>query len=136
MGAFQNKQEYYFENGGIKAVLPYVEGVLDGFCKQYFESGSLQRTIEIQNGKKNGEEVIYSEDEKILDFGSYLEDIPIGIHKKFDNGYLIEEIDYSSKTPYYKQFDEKGVLIFESFNQNEQKVIRKLIDGKWTETIQ
>lgn len=64
-GELQGRQEYYYENGATKAELVFENGLLSHVL-EYHENGKKMREIELRNGKRQGSDISFAEDGRIL----------------------------------------------------------------------
>lgn len=94
MPALQDGVEhYYYENGAIKAEVPYT----DGICKLYYDNGVLKSEIAFEKGKRHGPFCFYSRSGKLLEKGHYHKGFPEGLFQRWDRkGLLIEQVNVSS----------------------------------------
>ena len=84
-----NPRVDYYDNGKIKSVTPYKNGVMDGIAKSYYENG----TLEIET--------------------TYKDDQPEGIARYYDEGGNAKsETTYKNgQRIHRKEYDETGNLI-------------------------
>lgn len=134
------KSERYFQNG-----------LLDGYYKEYDQSGTLILTHLYRDGKmlqdvteteiQSTEKVDYFDDGSIKSSGFYVKDKPIGMHKEYDRegnnirariyndfskmiseGYIDED---GNKTGIWKEYDHVGKLKAKGkYNKNRR-------NGRW-----
>lgn len=96
-GELHGKQEYYFPNGQLSALLPYHFGKLNGNVEFYYQNSVLQRTIAFVEGKRQGREAYFSEDGTQLQEMVYENNKPVGITKTyFPNGQISQETIYDA----------------------------------------
>jgi antitoxin component YwqK of YwqJK toxin-antitoxin module len=96
----------YNENGTIKSEKVYRGGVLDGYAKEFDQSGKLVSSVHYDEGKiiqdKNAdtlnidERVTYYENKKVKSRYYFRNNIPIGIHRDYnEEGKVIKSVIYN-----------------------------------------
>jgi antitoxin component YwqK of YwqJK toxin-antitoxin module len=121
---FRLKKESYYENG-----------LLDGYYKEYDPQGKLVLTLLYRDGKlietvteaeiESIEQKEFYEDGTIKATGSYLQDKPVGIHKKFDrSGEVTVTLIYNDNS----ELVEKGIINNEGYRTGEWETFYP--DGK------
>ena len=106
----ESKKEYFYEEGNLKTVEPYLEGRLHGEVRLFWPNGQLKRLCHFVKGARHGLDQMWSEGGVLLDSGEYEMGKPIGFHRRFGkNGALIEEIEYLDGPRFnLRQWDETG----------------------------
>jgi antitoxin component YwqK of YwqJK toxin-antitoxin module len=117
----------YFDNGRIESEKTYRNDNLQGYEKFYNKSGSLVLKQLYNDGKlvdKGNqdtlnivERIIYDDNKRIVKKGYYREDVPVGIHREYDeNGKVKNAFVY----------DEKGRIVSQGIiNEDGSR------EGKW-----
>ncbi len=117
----------FYEGIKIKSESNYKNGVLHGYYKEYNQNGKLILTLLYQDGKlieevkEDTRDIVIKEERNeqgnIIESGPYLDDIPVGIHKTFDNeGNIIGS----------RIYDDQGSLLSTGIIDREGKK-----EGKW-----
>lgn len=142
----------YYENGNIKDEKIYLNGKLNGYYKLYNEEGKLIEAIKYKSGEldlesKDFETNIeikeeYDENENLIFQGSYKNNIPIGIHRFFNNkGKVIKSTTYDingnkiaeGKVLMNGNEDGEWVYYYENRNKNAVGTYNNgNKTGKWT----
>lgn len=96
----------YHRNGMVKAEMPYKNGVKHGQIRQYYESGGTFKIAHAENGKLNGPNKEYDEQGRLIYFGNYRADYPIGVEVFHDYERKITRRNYYTNEgrPYYYEF--------------------------------
>lgn len=118
----------FYENGNVKEEKNYSNGKLEGYVKRYSQEGKLITAVkytkgivdleadDFQTGIEIKEE--YDQNDNLTFQGSYKKEIPIGVHRYFNNkGEVIES----------KTYNITGNLIAEG-----KVLLNGLKDGNWT----
>lgn len=116
----------FYNNGNIKEEKSYLNGKLHGFFKIYNEEGKLLDAIKYENGEVNlksndietdieiKEE--YDKNENLVYQGSYRKDIPIGIHRYFNNnGKVTKSIIYDI----YGNLIAEGIVLINGIEEGD-----------------
>lgn len=91
----RTKKEYY-ENGNIKAEIPFQNNVIHGIVIQYYDNGDLKSEETYKNGQKNGFSAYFYPNGLLQQEIFYKNNKPNGKEYQFDrNGYLIKEVIHS-----------------------------------------
>ena len=117
----------FYEGIKTKNEATYKNGLLNGYYKEYNTKGMLVLTLLYENGKlvekvnEENKEIVVKEkkDEKgnVIERGPYIDDIPVGIHKTFDEeGNIIDS----------KIYDDEGILLSTGIIDKEGKR-----EGNW-----
>jgi len=75
----------YFENGKIAEILNYKQGKLQGNIKRYSDTGVLLDDLNYENGKRQGIAKFYNIKGKLIYTGSYKNDEKVGKWKYFED---------------------------------------------------
>lgn len=85
----------FYEELKVKSIYNYKNGLLDGYYKEYNELGNLTISILYEKGRlieqvnEKDQEIIVlekkDEEGNLVESGPYRKNIPIGIHKTYDN---------------------------------------------------
>jgi len=70
-GALQNDAIYYFSNGNIKRIIPYVDDEITGEVKEYIKSGEILLKTTYKNGIKHGSNIGFFSKENIAFIEEY-----------------------------------------------------------------
>ena len=65
-GLGHGRWEYFYPNGKLRSESFYIQDIAQGIYKSYFENSQLQTDATFLNGNKNGEELIYDLNGKLL----------------------------------------------------------------------
>lgn len=141
----------FYSNDKIKIEAYYKDGLLNGYYKEYDEKGSLKLTLLYQNGvmvsnvddtKSKAVEVTDTYNNGVVKHvGSYINDMPVGIHKEYKTDGTIDiVIIYNDNSEVVERgiVDDDGKRIggWEAY-YNDGKILSKgnyknnLRDGKW-----
>ncbi len=60
-GLLHGTQRYLTQTGVCLCELPYIQGMFDGALKLFFPDGSLQRQIEMRQGKRHGIDCLWDD---------------------------------------------------------------------------
>ena len=128
-GLKQGVWRTYYENNKIKSELYYKDDVLNGPYKEYDENGLLLTVLNYSNGKvleSNDTADLdveirneYDESGNLIYSGSYHDNIPIGIHRIYDE---------TGKVKTAKLYNDFGNLIGEGIITNEG-----MKEGEWND---
>jgi len=123
----------YFDNGNIKSVIHYKDGVRDGEAKHFSESGNVKQELSYFNGKVNGMVSNYDENGKLREMFSIVDGKRDGSTSYFDSSgtytndvfYTEGKLDIDEKPLTYSKFDEvlSGNEPGDKKNQKTQKKI-------------
>ncbi|HEX2393879.1 MAG TPA: hypothetical protein VHI78_00955, partial [Bacteroidales bacterium] len=126
-GLKQGLWRTYYDNGGIKSEAYYEKDLLTGAYKEYDENGNIKLMLQYAQGALVEEEDTseleidirntFDELGKLVYSGSYRENIPVGIHRMYDN---------SGKVTNAILYDNEGTKIGEGIITNEGKK-----EGDW-----
>lgn len=137
-GCLHSEYAEFHENGKPKIQEFYVDGVREGQCRVWDCFGNLVSDENYTNGHRDSVCKYYQKG-KLSEFITYKNGEPYGLYKKYKNGYVEYDRTYwklgslhgpctlyhSNGKPYititycknqivnYKQFDRKGVLLYE-----------------------
>ncbi len=117
----------FYEGIRFKKETNYKNGLLNGYYKEYDLNGKLILTLLYENGKLLEEvneastniviKEVKNEEGNIIESGPYIDDIPVGIHKNFDNeGNIIDS----------RIYDDNGILLSKGIIDKEGKR-----EGEW-----
>lgn len=111
----ERSRTYFYQDGTLKTLEPYLGGKLHGEIRLYWPNGKMKRKSQFQQGIRHGLDQIWSEEGHLVDEGSYEQGKPIGWHRRWSpNGVLIEEMNYIDASRFnFKQWDELGQLRYE-----------------------
>lgn len=145
----------YYDNGKLKAEIPYKNGKVEGVVKEYYENGNLRIEIPFKDGKQEGISKLYYENgnilgEKLFKNGkvegiakTYSEDGNLSYENPFKNGKLngivksyYEDGDIALEISFVngklqgsvKHYD--GKLIWQANAQNGKIISGKCSNGK------
>jgi antitoxin component YwqK of YwqJK toxin-antitoxin module len=120
-GLKQGVWREYFDNDNIRTEENYKNGVLNGYYREYNQAGKMMVSKFYENGKlieNNSEEEIIAEVKNQYDSlgnlvtsGSYLNNIPVGTHRKYSadkTKVKIEEYNNSGQVVSAGVTDDKG----------------------------
>ncbi|MFA8433133.1 MAG: toxin-antitoxin system YwqK family antitoxin [Marinifilaceae bacterium] len=105
--------KYYYENGGLKSVVNYENGVKVGVSHTYYPSGEKQYEIPYKNGMKDGIVKWFYKEGSLYRETSYEKGVKNGLQKFYwGNGVLKAEILYRNNMPAkgLKEYSNKGFL--------------------------
>ena len=89
----EDLHKYFYEDGQIKTVEPYLQGKLHGEALLYWPNGHLKRKSHFFLGKGHGVDQVWNEEGVLVDEGSYDQGKAIGVHRRWSvGGVLIEEL--------------------------------------------
>jgi uncharacterized protein len=151
VGEKQGVWQEFYDGYRLKKESYFINGLLDGYYKEYDDNGKLTLTLLYRQGKlvesfheqevEFIEKIDFFEDGSIKKSGSYINDKPVGIHKVFDrsgeviitsiyndNNELIEEgkIDKTgSREGDWKEYFADGNVKAEGNYKNNKK------EGSW-----
>ncbi len=110
------KRTYYYEDGTLKTVEPYLNGKLHGKVLLYWKNGMLKRHILFQNGVRHGFDQMWNKAGKLLDEGRYEMGKPVETHRRFGKkGKLLEAIEYlDDKRFNLREWDDAGAIRLEA----------------------
>lgn len=84
---------YYYPDGKIKTVQPFLSDQLHGTVLLYWPNGSLKRKTEFSQGKRMGWDRIWNEWGQLIDEGEYETGAPVNTHSRWsEKGVLIEKV--------------------------------------------
>ena len=125
-GLKQGTWKFFYPSDKLHIEGYYVDNVLDGLYKEYDENGNLITTLRYKNGSlvqdtaefKSNIKIQnkFNEDGDLVYSGAYNGNVPVGIHRIFENGEVKEAIVYN----------DNGIVI--SKGVIDEQGIRK---GKW-----
>jgi antitoxin component YwqK of YwqJK toxin-antitoxin module len=147
-GKLNGTQKNYFNNGQLRKISEYRDGLLEGGqityneigLKEseiyfragkkhgkwiyYFDSGKIAREETWKDGKKNGDFVSYNELGKVLSAEKFTADMPIGLHQSFyADGKLNYSCSYTNKGQKIEEYviDQYGIKkqLFPPINDKE-----------------
>lgn len=111
-GVKQGVWREYFDNDNIKTEENYKNGLLNGYAREYTQAGKMISSKFYENGKlieTGGDQEIIAEVKNeydslgnLLKSGSYLNNIPVGTHRKYQPGKPIVEV---------KEFNNSGQVV-------------------------
>ncbi len=91
------KVTYTPDDGTIKKVTPYVNGVIEGLEKEVYPNGQLQTVTPYKTGKKEGKVIGYDEEGKIETTSFYVGGKLEGEMEAFEeNGLLVAKFTYKN----------------------------------------
>lgn len=106
--------KYYFENGKLSGTEVYDDnGVLNGMSTDYYESGGLKEKLPYVNDKANGEFERYYESGKLEVKGYFKDDLKEGkFISYYENGHTSLETEFKKgvRIGNYKAWNENGNL--------------------------
>ncbi|MDD4646205.1 MAG: hypothetical protein PHY99_09490 [Bacteroidales bacterium] len=121
-GLKQGVWREYFDNDNIRIEENYKNGVLNGYYREYNQSGKLLTSIFYENGKpvesNSDDEIIaeiknqYDSQGNLIASGSFIKDMPVGTHRKYSDDkskVKIEEYNNSGQVISAGVTDDKGV---------------------------
>lgn len=118
----------YSKNGKLKKDYNYLNGELNGICKNFYDDGITIKSQETwKAGKKNGTAFRNSEDGKKEFEGAFINDLPNGAIKSYyKNGNINELTTYLNGVLNGKKeiYDENGKILLQEF------YINGVLDGK------
>jgi len=74
---FSGERKEYYDDGALRSVMLYKEGLPDGESRMFMPDGSLMVTMEMRNGKRNGKTVYYGPDGQTFEM-MFEDDKPVG----------------------------------------------------------
>lgn len=121
-GIKQGVWREYYDNDNIRIEENYKNGVLNGYYREYSQAGKMLVSRFYENGilidSDNGEEIIaevkneYDSLGNLLASGSFLNNIPVGTHRKYDadrSKVVLEEYNNSGQVISAGVTDDKGI---------------------------
>jgi antitoxin component YwqK of YwqJK toxin-antitoxin module len=111
----------YFDNDNIRMEANYKNGQLNGYYREYNQAGKMLVSRFYENGqlitREGDDEIVaeirnqYDNQGNIVSTGSYLNNIPVGVHRKYSEDRTkvkVEEYDNSGQVMSAGLTDEKG----------------------------
>lgn len=113
---YEDRKEYFYEDGAPKTIERYRAGKLDGESVLYWSNGNLKRKCAFFQGARHGLDQMWTEEGILADEGRYEMGKPVGAHRRFNKkGALIEEIVYLDTSRFnLRAWDEHGELKLEA----------------------
>lgn len=107
-GLKQGEWRDFHDNGAVSREMTYKDDLLHGFYREFNRMGHLiasmlyenGRLIEGETGESSDIEIVnrYNDDGQLIYSGPYRNDIPVGIHREYDNdGDILNAKIYSDK---------------------------------------
>jgi antitoxin component YwqK of YwqJK toxin-antitoxin module len=91
-GSLDGKALYYYPNGTLKRVTPYVQNEISGEQIEYLSSGKLYCKMNFEEGKREGSSLTLWDEEKLASVEEYKDDLLV-LGQYFDkSGVIISEI--------------------------------------------
>jgi antitoxin component YwqK of YwqJK toxin-antitoxin module len=96
----------FFENGKVKRIVNYKNGLTDGYHKQFNIDGQLIVDIEFKEGKNHGAWTYYFDDGKVANIQNWNKGIKNGEFKTIDNkGLILKQASYKKGIPEGKHIE-------------------------------
>jgi hypothetical protein len=114
---FTGEKKLYWENGKVKAVIQYQNGMREGINKNYSPGGELQSIVPFSNNLINGESVQYYPDGSVHSRINYLNGAKHGMEKwYYENGQLYQQsqYDYGKLEGKQMKYHKNGQLMSEA----------------------
>jgi antitoxin component YwqK of YwqJK toxin-antitoxin module len=122
LGNKQGVWKEFYPDGKVKKEVDYRDGMLDGLYKEFNEKGNLVMVLKYADGQVIAEDIEdeetieirneYDDRNRLVSSGPFRQNIPIGIHRKYDpQGNVIES----------RTYDNKGIMISEGIVDEEGK---------------
>lgn len=109
--------KYYHDNGKLKSVSEFVQGVHKVKATIYYESGRKASEGMFVDQQKDGEWRYYNQNDSLLKVENYKDGTKSGLWKTFssDNGLLLEECEYSNgqRNGVYRTYYTNGAVSLE-----------------------
>lgn len=132
-------REYYYPDGSLRALLPYLGEALDGSVQIFYPDGQLKRKVDYIDGKRHGEDLYYGANGKILAIAHYFEERPYGVSETFSSeGIVQKEIRYYSPGQIHTVtfFDPAGKPLNQTTEVSDYYEILVMKSVKLQETLQ
>lgn len=112
----EDKREYFYEDGTLKTLELYQNGKREGETILYWPNGRLKRKCHFVQGVRHGLDQMWNEEGILVDEGSYERGKAIDIHCRYGKlGNKIEEIEYLDAHRFnIRQWGEQGELRLEA----------------------
>ena len=68
----EEEHRYFYEDGTLKTVEPYLDGKLHGVVLLYWPNGKLKRKVHFQHGIRKGQDQMYNMEGLLVDEESYV----------------------------------------------------------------
>lgn len=104
----------YYDNGKIKAINSYKNGLLHGVHISFRENGSILIISEFKNGKKDGDFITYSENGRPIQYAKFRSNKMLyQCYYNSASGQIVEEWEYNDdgKLTKHRFLGKGGVLI-------------------------
>lgn len=113
-GVFDGTCTEYAETGMMRSQMQYKAGKKDGTAKWYFSNGKLAMYQTYQNDMLNGPQEVYSQDGKLMSEGDYLNNLKSGVWTEYhENGIVKSKGNYDKdvKAGTWNYYDNTGKQI-------------------------
>lgn len=108
-------RKYFYADGTLKTFEPYQAGRLHGEVSLYWPNARLKRVCSFDHGVRQGQDLMWDEEGRLVDEGSYAKGVPVGTHRRFCASRKIEEIEYLEEGRFNLwEWDEEGNLRIEA----------------------
>jgi len=84
----------FYEDGTLRTVEPYKDGLREGETVLYWRNGKMKRRVHFVTGVRHGLDENWDEEGNLCDSAGYENGKPVGVHRRYSQGKLIEEIQY------------------------------------------
>lgn len=78
-----------------RTIEPYKDGLREGETLLYWPNGQLKRRVHFRAGVRHGMDENWDMEGNLADSGEYAEGRPVGVHRRFSKGRLIEEVSWT-----------------------------------------
>jgi len=105
----------YYKSGGVRSIVHYKDGKLNGILRKYYENGNVQLEYSYKNDIRHGTVKEYGKNGKLILEENFKDGYFDGPYKEYyDNGSLKREgLNRNNNVVSEKYYNEEGILIFE-----------------------
>jgi len=95
-GILHGSEKVYYQSGKLKSLGHFNQGKVDGMVELYYEDGSIQAQVNFDNGNRQGRAVSYYPDGSKQLEQFFNDDALDGLHRTwYENGKVMKSIPYS-----------------------------------------
>ena len=95
-GILHGSEKVYYQSGKLKSLGRFNQGKVDGMVELYYEDGSIQAQVNFDNGIRQGRAVSYYPDGSKQLEQVFNNDVLDGLHRTwYENGKVMKSIPYS-----------------------------------------
>jgi hypothetical protein len=100
----------FYENGIIKNLRNYENGIMQGKCLNYYDNGNIRSVFYYDKGKLNSTGRYYNENGKLTDKGLFINDSMVVKEEFIYNGNILQLNVFSKKN---ENFEQTGYLLYD-----------------------